>query len=157
MKLQRIINYICHVEQRIMYLCEEQGLDLEYKNLFLLPHLPKVTGRSHLIVVVRKLLSHLNPWNPEFKGASRQMGLAIAKLVCQIVNRWMKRLAGNKVTKISLPMTTYFIMFLNGLTLTGSEFRRLGAATKKVLVTIDCNIFRSISFLYTGISVLLVE
>ncbi|KAI0213311.1 hypothetical protein LSAT2_001658 [Lamellibrachia satsuma] len=42
-KLQRIINYICHVEQRIMCLCEEQGLDLEYKNLFLLPHLPKVT------------------------------------------------------------------------------------------------------------------
>ena len=45
-KLQRIISYICHMEDEIMGLCDELGIALDFKNLFLSPHTSHVTEQT---------------------------------------------------------------------------------------------------------------
>jgi len=48
-----ITSYICYIEEHIQELCEEVGLDLDFKNLFLAPHV-KELGR-----VLNKLLLNI--------------------------------------------------------------------------------------------------
>ena len=51
-KLQRIIHYICHLEEHIQNLCEELGINLDFKNLFLSPHITKKQTGKFLCPVV---------------------------------------------------------------------------------------------------------